>query len=132
MSSNIKQFEIGLKKFTQETLPEDVRKLRNAVALEAHRGVVMMTPVDTGRLRANWSVTTNPKASGFDWEKKDMSGSATIAEGSAVIGTTKDPWTPISLHNGLEYAEYVNDGTPRTRAVHMVERTVARIRRMFK
>lgn len=132
MSSNIREFNIGLKKFTEQTLPEDVRKLRNAVALEAHRGVIQMTPVDTGRLRGNWSVSTDTNASGFNWDKTDVSGNATIAEGAGAIAATKEPWVPLAIYNGIEYGQYVNDGSPTNTAVRMVERTVARIRRMFK
>lgn len=132
MSSNIREFEIGLRKFTQETLPEDVRKLRNAVALEAHRGVVMMTPVKTGRARGNWSVSTDTNASGYDDDKRDKVGDPTLAEGAGVVAATEDPWTPLMVHNGVPYIEYLNDGTERITAIRMVERTVARIRRMFR
>lgn len=133
MIDDFRKFELGLRDFATNEVPEAVGDLRDAVALEAHRGVVMMTPVDEGRLRGNWQVTVDHPAEGYGEDTIDESGGPTLAAGQAVIASAKrSPFSLIWLHNGVPYAGYVNDGTARSRAVHMVERTVERIQRMFK
>lgn len=124
-------FERELRRFTDKTVPEEVRKVRNAIALEAVRGVVQMSPVRYGRLRGNWN------ASGVgvmpaDENITDKSGMATILRAMAVIEAVKHAFGVITISNALPYARHVNDGTSRTRAVHMVERTVSRIQRIFR
>ena len=131
MSSNLREFELGLEAFAKKTVPEIVGDFRDATALEALRGVVLLTPVDKGRLRGNWQTTVSVPAEG-NIEVTDKSGGPTIAKGAAVIGIAKKrPFEAIWLHNGVEYSEFVNDGTPLVPAVHMVEQTVNRLRRRF-
>jgi hypothetical protein len=100
-----------------------------ALAFEAVRGVVLLTPVRTGRLRGNWQVTTIAAADGFDANKRDESGQATIAAGEATIEKAR-PYEPIWLHNGVPYATYVETGTERMQPAGMVARTIARLRGM--
>lgn len=131
MSSNIREFEMGLNAFAKKNVPEAVRDFRDAIALDALRGVVMLSPVKTGRLRGNWQTTVGAPAEG-DIEATDRSGGPTIAKGAGVIASAKRrPFEPIWLHNGLDYAEFVNDGTENVPAVHMVEQTVSRLERRF-
>jgi hypothetical protein len=100
-----------------------------ALAFEAVRGVVLLTPIVSGRLRGNWQVTTNAPAEGFDDSKRDESGQPTIAAGEAVIERAK-PYEPIWLHNGVPYATYVETGTERMQPRAMVARTIERLRGM--
>jgi hypothetical protein len=131
MSSNIREFTLGLEAFAKKNVPEAVGNFRDAIALEALRGVVLLTPVDTGRLRGNWQTTIGTPADG-EIEATDKSGGPTIAKGAAVIaGAKKRPFEPVWLHDGLEYAVFVNDGTPKVPAVHMVEQTVNRLESRF-
>jgi hypothetical protein len=131
MSSNIREFEIGLNAFATKSVPSAVGDFRDAIALEALRGVVLLTPVDTGRLRGNWQTTISAPAEG-EIDAIDKSGGPTIANGAAVIAGAKSrPFEPIWLHDGLDYAVFVNDGTPNVPAVHMVEQTVSRLKRAF-
>jgi len=131
MSSNIREFTLGLEAFAKKNVPDAVGDFRDAIALEALRGVVLLTPVDTGRLRGNWQTRIGAPAEG-DVKTKDKAGGRTIAKGATVIARAKKrPFEPIWLHNGLEYAVFVNDGTPNVPAVHMVEQTVGRLERRF-
>ena len=131
MSSNIREFELGLDLFGKKDVPKAVGDFRDAVSLDALRGVVLLTPVKSGRLRGNWQTTVGVPAEG-NIEVTDKSGGPTIAKGAAVIGSAKKrPFEAIWLHNGVEYSEFVNDGTPLVPAVHMVEQTVNRLRRRF-
>ena len=131
MSSNIREFELGLDVFAKKEVPKAVGDFRDAVALEAVRGVVLLTPVDTGRLRGNWQTTVGAPAEG-DIEATDKSGGPTIAKGAgAIAGAKSRPFEPIWLHNGVPYGEFVDRGTPLVPAVHMVEQTVNRLKRRF-
>lgn len=136
MNAELRRFEADLDRFVDETIPNDVRDLRDAIALEVHKGVVMMTPVDEGRARANWQVTAGTPAEGFqDIVFGGNAGAAAnhaLSAAPAVIAAARDPWMPIWIHNGVPYIRILNDGGAGRRAWHMVEVTVNRIRRMFK
>ena len=134
MSSNIHEFNLGLRHFAERSVPDAVGDFRDALALEALRGVALLSPVKTGRLRGNWQVTISAPAEGHDPNKKDPSPNAgqVISEGARVIASAeRQPFEPIWLHNGVPYAGYVNGGTPKVTAVRMVERTVERLKRAF-
>lgn len=132
MADNLRSFEMALDAFVDEDIPGGVHELRNAVALEVLTGVVMLTPVDIGRLRGNWQVTTGGPVSDFDWEAVDALGTRTIAEASQALEAMVDAYGLIWVGNGLPYAGYVNDGTALVPAVHMVEQTVERVDRRFR
>jgi len=129
--SNVHEFTLGLEMFAKKNVPEAVGDFRDAISLEAVRGVVLLTPVDTGRLRGNWQTTVGAPAEGAT-DDLDKSGGPTIAKGAGVIASAKKhPFEAIWLHNGVPYAEFVDGGTPLVPAVHMVEQTVNRLKRRF-
>ena len=134
-ADNLREFEIGLLRWAEERVPEDVRDLRDAIALEALRGVVTLTPVDTGRLRGNWQLGVGYAPEGHDPERLDPGGADTIRAGQDTLEVARqakgNPYSPVWIHNGVPYGAYVNDGTERTRAVHMLEQTVERLSRRF-
>lgn len=130
---SFREFDLGLRQYAEEAVPDAVRDFRDAIALEVLNGVVYETIYDTGRARGNWQVTAGTPAEGYDEDMKDQSGAPTVAKGEAVIARTRDPYMPIWLHNGVPYIgvlEYgrAEHGRP---AYHMVERTVARIVRSY-
>lgn len=131
MSDNLREFDLGLKTFSEKTVPDAVRDFRDIVSMEALNGVVMLTIYDTGRARGNWQATAGAPAEGYVEDRMDKPGQATRAAGEAVIAETKDPWTPVWLHNGVPYIEVLNDGTETRPAYHMLEQTVDRLRRRF-
>lgn len=130
MSDNLREFDIGVRRFTEKTVPEAVRDTRDAAALEGLKSLVMLTPVDTGRARGNWQVTVGSPAVG-EIDREDKDGSATIAAGAAVVAGASDPYVPIWAHDGVSYITHINDGTEKVPAIHMLEQTVARLRRIF-
>jgi hypothetical protein len=135
MSDDIRSFELGLDRFVRQTVPQRVRNMRNAIALEAHTSLIDMTLYDTGRAKANWQLTVADPANGATDDTDDEDGSATKAKGEATVLGTADSFAPIWLHNGLPYIRNMNDGTHnfvKVGAVRMVETTVDRLRRMFR
>jgi len=118
-----------LKKLTTKG-GKDLGKLARTIKIELFSGVVEDTRVDTGRLKGNWQIQENAKASGeVDTEdntpKGTMSGEskANILKGSTESGKTY-------FTNNLPYAAVYEEKDA------MVGRNVARlkqnVRRMAK
>lgn len=135
MSSNINTFLVRLDLYRGETVPAVIQQRVRAVAMEATRGVVEATPVDTGRLKGNWQPSIGAPAVGtVDRTDATPMGSAAaspaVAEAMALmLGWRMGDW--FWLHNGLPYAVHQEHGTARMAGRHMVGRTVARLEAAF-
>jgi hypothetical protein len=127
MASNIKEFSLALRKDAAEWAPGEVRKIHRAAALEAVKGLVRMTPVDTGRARANWQVTQGVPAVG-DTEATDKGGAATIAAGSETIGGAQ-PYSVTYITNNVPYIERLEAGHSQNQApAGMLNATFSRLK----
>lgn len=124
MSSNIHAFDLALRKEADE-VPELAGKVQRAIALEALRGVVMMTPVDTGRARGNWQVTHDTPADG-EVDVADKGGRATIGKGAAEIAAI-EPFEVTYLTNNLDYIEELEKGSSKQSPHGMVGVTATRL-----
>lgn len=95
-------------------------------AVDLLAGVVMMTPVDTGRARGNWTVESSGSSS---TPGIDSSGGQTIAAGAGVIdrATAKGIPPTITLANNLPYIEPLENGSSRQAPQGMVAVTMARL-----
>ena len=99
-------FEKAVKNFEKQTLAQ-LQRVRRAVVLEILSGVVIRTPVDTGRARANWLVTVG-KPANYSSLDTDKGGFATIHKAEAVrLGQMGDV---VFITNNLPYIEALNDG----------------------
>lgn len=136
MGVNTKQFNISLENFKGDTL-EAVTKKKRLIGLKLLRGVVMKTPVDTGRARANWQLSINsPKTDEVTYNRKapipskmserNVSGSV-VAEGNAQLRTVK-LGEDIYITNNLPYIKVLEDGDKNRPPNRMVFRTVMEIR----
>jgi hypothetical protein len=78
------------------------------VTLDVFNAVIMKTPVDTGRARANWTASTGSYSSavsaGFD-----KSGQFSMAQVSSVVGKTKAGGISF-LSNSLPYISILEYG----------------------
>lgn len=129
--SDLRTFELALDAFADQDIPGGVRDLRNAVALEALRGVVLLSPVDKGFLRGSWEVTTGSPVDPGLMEQADKAGFSTISMGTAALEAIVSAYELVYVGSRAPYAVFVNDGTPKVTAVHMVEQTVSRLERML-
>lgn len=84
------------------------RAVRRA-AIKADEVVVLRTPVDTGRARANWIVSID-SPSIRELDETDSSGSSTIAEGTATASRWRLGEGPIYIANSLPYIEPLENG----------------------
>ena len=89
---------------TEDKLDLAIRK----IALEMFSRVVLKSPVDTGRFRANWSVGVGSIPSGTI-ELNDKTGIATINKVSADLAGVK-AGDVITLANNLPYGPSLEDG----------------------
>lgn len=102
-------------------------KLMQALFLEAHRRVVLKTPVDTGRARGNWQPTSGDPAEGALENTLDPSGAATISQGAAVAKKLKYGDTAFTVNN-LPYINALENGHSQQAPQGMVALTVEELK----
>lgn len=92
------------------------------IALDVFKEVILMSPVDTGRLRGNWQVAIGSVASGTV-EIDDKAGTATISKVQAETMKLQVGQT-ITLVNNLPYARPLEYGHSKQAPGGMVRLTV--------
>lgn len=105
----------SLKKIADEISFEAIKSSKKEVRKAASSidvNLVMSTPVDTGRARANWVVTTGTSFSGeiTKFSKNAASAQKTINEGIQVIKSW-DGESIIYISNNLVYIDVLNSGS---------------------
>lgn len=96
------------------------------IAFEAFKRVVLRTPVDTGRARANWGVRIGQPAT-FQTEDVDKGGGKTLA--AAMEGV--NAWSTdgsIFLTNNLSYISNLESGTSTQSPAGMVRVTLVEMK----
>lgn len=88
------------------------------IGLELFSRVIMRTPVDEGRARANWQVAINSIPSGT-LDLNDKEGSATINAADAAMAGLRAGDT-IYLANNLPYIQKLEDGSSKQAPAGMV------------
>ena len=135
---SVQSFSMALRRYTEKTVPDLARDRMTVIALEAARQVTLLTPVDTGRAKGGWQFTVGNAAGYAEGEPGRMDPSKEGVPGMATQMDVFDQmpnWNPgdwLWLHNGVPYITYLNDGTDKTSAHHMLERTVAHLKRWLK
>lgn len=124
MSSNIREFNLAIAREVA-LVPERIGKVHRALALEAVASIVRMTPVDTGRARANWSVSHDTPSQGSS-DATDQSGGATIAAAAAQVANIQ-PYEITWIANNLPYIEQLEKGSSKQAPAGMVAVTAARL-----
>ena len=126
-----REFEVQLNREFAEK-KEELHEAVTLISLYALNGVVMKSPVDTGRFRGNWNVAIGAPDM-TTTENVDPSGGETIQRGGAVIATysSLDNFPPVFLTNNLPYAVRLEDGYSKQAPGGMVGLTVAEINARF-
>jgi len=115
-------FDLGVRQWAEKQ-GENADKWVRDVVLEVTRRVVIRSPVDTGRFRANWRVSADARSTGMS-AAIDPSGAASIsAAGSAV--PVKAAGQVYFLQNNLPYARRLEYGWSQQAPAGMVRLTVA-------
>jgi hypothetical protein len=91
----------------EEQVGIEVLTFQKKIALDVFSGVVLMTPVDTGRARGGWQIGINTRVTAEG--NADKSGGSTIRTGSARIGLLSDYGT-IFITNNVPYITTLDQG----------------------
>jgi HK97 gp10 family phage protein len=124
ISHNLGSFARRIRKVAADVEPAVDDTLRK-VALVANQTVIMATPVDTGRARANWQVSIDTE---IDSEVDDTNANAALQRNQAVIRGYKNG--AIILQNNVSYIGALNAGTSAQAPAGFVEKalqTAARV-----
>ncbi|UNM17273.1 HK97 gp10 family phage protein [Pseudomonas sp. ArH3a] len=87
---------------------QDLSKKVRTIAIQCLNEVVMRSPVDTGRFRANNQLSIGSPIY-TSREEFDKNGGATILEGVAKLSGL-EPYTVVFIQNSLPYAEKLENG----------------------
>lgn len=106
-------------------LEEDINAEVRAVALNLLRGLIRLTPVDTGRAKGNWFVSiANPNRE-INGERRQAQA---FSEGQVNIALARGRAYPeVTLSNNLPYIERLNDGYSDQAPKKFVETELQRI-----
>lgn len=114
-------FASDLRAYAEKT-KVDLGRFTRRVALQVEASCVGLSPVDTGRFRANWFVGIGSPYR-VTVETTDKDGGATIQRAANALGS----WTPgdtIWISNSLPYAERLEYGWSGQAPQGMVRLTV--------
>jgi hypothetical protein len=125
MAQNAFQFALSLERLGEELTDEAMRQVTQKLALQALSGVVLKSPVDTGRFRGNWNVSIDTADRSVS-DVADKGGTATIARGQGII-TAVPPYRVIWLSNNLPYARRLETGWSKQAPAGVVALTLAEL-----
>ncbi len=112
---------------TGKRVEDNSTRLVRKCALAVDAAVVMATPVDTGRARANWQVGINDAITTADRERFSQSGRESIAAAQQEIKgfrTSNPNDKSIHITNNLDYIGRLNDGWSAQAPAAFVEQAV--------
>lgn len=115
------QFSNDLAKFETKTLAKLDLAVRK-IALELFQRIILRTPVDTGRARANWQVAIGRVPEGT-LELDDKTGTATVSKASAAVSGVV-AGDIVYLTNNLSYSVPLEEGHSTQAPGGMVNLTV--------
>lgn len=131
-ASNLSDFRRSLRKATDGLAENQVKAVRDKIAFQALRGVVLRTPVDTGAARASWQVSFGQApALSASAGAVDKGGGIAIAQGAQQIGVAP-PFTVLFVASGLIYMPKLENGSSRQAPNGMVSVTAADLRAQFR
>lgn len=128
---------IGLEQFARRMtivargVRENTTRIVQRAALAADQAVVLATPVDTGRARANWITSIGtPRLTATD--ATDKSGASSIAQGADVISRWRVGLGPIFIANSVPYILRLEEGSSRQAPSGMTRFAIQAARAQFR
>lgn len=126
MATNFKAFNRKMVKAAKNLTVVQGVLFHKKISLEVLRGVVEMSPVDTGRFRGNWQLGLDFKPTG-EISMPEAAVRDPFIEGLGSIGPLKFGQI-VWITNNVPYAQALEDGHSKAQAPHgMVKITLARI-----
>jgi len=121
-------FAESVTEFSKKT-EKKIRQGHQLAIISLFSSVILRSPVDTGRFRANWIITADQPSKDTRMEF-DKSGSYVI---NTVVKFMEDnKASTIYLANNLPYAERLENGWSQQAPYGMVRLSIASFDRMFK
>jgi len=108
-------------------IDQDVSVVHRKIAFDLFRGVVLKTPVDTGRARASWKVGIGEIDTSVAGLGPQQDAAGVTAEGEEVIGTMDKP-VHTWITNSLPYIGALEDGHSKQAPNGMVALTAAEVK----
>lgn len=97
-------FGLDLEEF-QKKVEDKAEKIRRGATIDLFSSIMLGTPVDTGRLRGNWTIST-PSREKEVFDEIDESGKTALDRSTKEAAkSTKD--NPIYILNNVHYAAHV-------------------------
>ena len=113
-------------------VPKNADKTVRKVAMAIDRTVVIATPVDTGRARANWLANLDAPIETAT-EATDKTGSKAISQAAGVVAAYDgDVNTAIHITNNLPYIVRLNEGSSYQAPANFVQIAVRRASAVVK
>lgn len=128
-ATNLPQFHTSIDQFNVHVRTVASQMVRR-VAFAVDKAVVMASPVDTGRFRANWQVTVGAPATGTVKHVPGMKGStagvnaAKAMEQIMPLMQTYQLGQPIYIVNNLVYGPRLNDGHSKQAPENFVQKAI--------
>ena len=113
----------------RERIHTKARQAYAGLVLEAYRRVVLRTPVDTGRARGNWNISTGHPEAGADESKFDTTGLPSIGKAAAFTKSLSIKDITYIVNN-LPYINKLEHGSSSQAPVGMVAVTVEEVRQI--
>ena len=123
LKTNVAEFNRGLEAAMQ-AIPEHAEKIYRTAALHVLRGVIDMSPVDTGRFRNNWQVSLGRRVTA---EHNHGSAAAAYAAGAARIRRHRRGQTAF-VTNNVPYAQALEEGHSKKAPHGVVSITLLRVK----
>jgi len=126
-ATNIIQFNADIGKFVEKLTGDDgmIARFVQKIAFDLFFGIVERTPVDTGRARGNWFLTTNSPSSAvvyLDAKEKDSVPYPNPPDVSKITGRES-----VFIVNNLPYIEALEHGHSAQAPTGMVALTMKEI-----
>jgi hypothetical protein len=118
-------FTLDLSRFASKT-KVNADLIVKKIALEAFSGIILKTPVDTGRARANWTYAVGNYSDATS-ENVDRAGGSTIAKVSNGLMATRINGQMLYLTNSLPYIDRLEHGYSKQAPAGMVKLTLLEI-----
>ena len=125
----VSRFNAELRNFAKQVAPQELRDVKRKIGMKALYRLILKTPVDTGRARANWQVTLNVD-SNMSLERTDKSGGPTLVAGEATLSNVK-AHDVIYITNNVAYIEVLENGHSKQAPAGMLAVTVEELRGLF-
>lgn len=99
---NNSEFTLDIERFIKKA-KRNAEEVMRKTTIKLFSAVIMASPVDTGRFRANWMTSGANPATGTT-ESTDPTAARTVGAMESYISLASD-WDAFSLANNLPYAE---------------------------